>query len=115
MIINRFLYNLRPLRLIHRNVPNVIIIKSVTSSSSANKVELTMKRLIESKRYAEVVNLYHQPSHSSNAICSTLALKACTKLGDYESGVGIHQQLSSQSLKNPFIQTSLIHFYSKRD
>jgi len=42
-----------------------------------------------------------------------MALKVRTKLSDYKRGMNIQQKISSHSLNNPFIQTSLIHFYSK--
>lgn len=86
----------------------------VSSSSSSNKIQSTLKRLIDAKRYAEALNLYQQSSQFLNHYDSTLALKACAKLRDYAAGSRVHQQLSAQTLQNPFIQTALIHFYSKQ-
>ena len=86
---------------------------SSPSSVSWNDVELKMKQLIDSKQYVEVLNLYHEQCQSSSKIILNLALKACTKLGDYERGTRIHQQISAQLIQDSFIQTSLIHFYSK--
>jgi len=84
-----------------------------SSSSSSTKLDLTMKKLIDSQQYEKALNLFDQQSESSTDICITMALKACTKLQDYKRGMNIQRQLSSRSLNNPFIQTSLIHFYSE--
>ncbi|CAF4068573.1 unnamed protein product, partial [Rotaria magnacalcarata] len=40
-----------------------------------------------------------------------MAIKACTKLHDYQQGVSIKEKLSPKTLDNPYIQTSLINFY----
>ena len=74
-----------------------------------------MKRLIDFRRYEEVLVLFNQCSQSKSLtdISLNLALKACAKLGDHQRGIQIHQKLSFQSLQNPFIQSSLINFYSE--
>ena len=72
-----------------------------------------MKKLINAKEYQKALNLFQQHPKERNDILITLALKACTKLGDYQSGIKIQQQLSTDSLNDPYIQTSLINFYSK--
>ena len=59
------------------------------------------------------VDLFDRQSQVSTDITLNMALKAGTELHDRERGIQIHQQLSSQSLENRFIQTSLIHFSSK--
>ena len=91
------------------------ISSSISSSSSSSTIKLgsTMKQLIDSKQYQKALDLFDQESKISSNIIINLALKACTKLNDYQRGMKIQQQLSSKSLENPFIQTSLIHFYSK--
>jgi hypothetical protein len=73
----------------------------------------TMKKLIDSKRYKDALDLFDRQSNVSTDLVFNLALKACTKLADKQRGIRIHQKLSLQSLQDPFIQTSLIHFYSK--
>jgi 3-methyladenine DNA glycosylase AlkD len=86
---------------------------SVSSSSSWSKLDSTMKKLIDSKQYRKALNLFDEQSETSSDIAINLALKACTQLNDHQRGIHIGQQLSSKSLKDPFIQTSLIHLYSK--
>jgi hypothetical protein len=82
-------------------------------SSSSVKLDLTMKKLIDLKQYEKALDLYDQQSQIYSDVSINMALKACTKLYDYKRGIHIQQKLSSQSLNNPFIQTSLIHFYSE--
>jgi hypothetical protein len=87
-------------------------ISSISSSSSV-KLDITMKELIDSKQYEKALDLYDQQSEFYSDVSINMALKACTKLYDYKRGINIQRRLSSQSLNNPFIQTSLIHFYSE--
>ncbi|CAF1029060.1 unnamed protein product [Rotaria magnacalcarata] len=70
-----------------------------------------MKKLIESQQYRQALDLVNRQRSICDQITFNLALKACTKLNDYQYGIRIHQQLSLEALENPFIQTSLIHFY----
>ena len=76
-------------------------------------LDLTIKRLIASQKYEEALDLFDRRRSQCTNVTFTLALKACTKLSDYDRGIRIHQQLSSYLLEDPFIQASLIHFYSK--
>ena len=73
-----------------------------------------MKQLIDARQYKDVLKLFDQQHGTLTDVTLTLALKACANLGDRERGIRVHQQLSAQSLRNPFIQTSLIHLYSRR-
>ena len=79
---------------------------------SSRQIESRMKKLIDTKEYEQVLNLFDRHASSSTDITRTLALKACTKLHDAQRGRKIHRLLSDQSLRNSSIQTSLIHFYS---
>ena len=72
-----------------------------------------MRNLISARQYKEALDLFDRKLSICTDSTFNLALKASTRLSDYQRGVRIHQQLSSKSLQNPFIQTSLIHFYSK--
>lgn len=72
-----------------------------------------MKELMESRRYKDVIKVYQQQSPTN--VGSSLALRACAKLGDYENGVRIHQALPAELRQDHFIQTSLIHFYSEKN
>lgn len=82
-------------------------------SSSAIQLNLKMKKLIQSQQYKQALDLFEKQYSLSNDVTNTLALKACTKLEDHQRGIQIHQKLSLKSLNDSFIQTSLIHFYSK--
>jgi hypothetical protein len=77
------------------------------------KLNSTMKNLISSKKYLQALDLFDKEFSICTNVTFTLALKASTKLSDEERGIRIHQQLTSTLLKDPFILTSLIHFYSK--
>ena len=83
------------------------------AQNTPRKVDLMMKQLIDSRRYKDALDLFEKQSQISTDITMNLALKACTKLNDRERGVRIHQRLSPTSRNNPFIQASLLHFYSE--
>ena len=97
------------------------IASPVSSSSTAAaaaaptpmKLNLMMKDLIDARRYKDALDLFERQSQISTDVTLNLALKACTKLDDRERGARIHRQLSSKSRANPFIQASLLHFYSE--
>ena len=94
----------------------IFVRRSTTSAavaSSALKLNSKIKQLIESRQYRQALDLFDKQSHLSTNSTITLALKASTLARSYKHGVQIHQQLSKQSLTNPWIQTSLIHFYSE--
>ena len=71
-----------------------------------------MKQLIDLHQYRQALELFDQQSTRVTDVALNLALKASTKLADRDRGIRIHQQLSKRSLSNPYIQTSLMHFYS---
>ena len=72
-----------------------------------------MRQLSDSGQYSDVFQLYNEKSNPCSHIGANFALKAMIKLKDYQNGIRIHQQLSKESLEDPFVQTSLIHLYSK--
>ena len=105
----------RNLRIVNQITSSYVTIVALSSSAlSWSKVDSTMKQLIKSKNYTQVIDLYNRQSEACSEIGLNLVLKACTKLGDYASGIRIHQQLSLQSRQDSSIQTSLIHLYSKK-
>ena len=81
-------------------------------SSSSRSLSSTMKKLIDSRKYRESLDLFHRQSQATSDTTLLFALKATARLRDRERGVAIHQQLSSSSLRKPSVQTSLIHFHS---
>ncbi|CAM4827283.1 unnamed protein product [Rotaria magnacalcarata] len=70
-----------------------------------------MKKLIDSQQYRQALAIFDRQLSIGDQITFTLALKACTKLNDYQYGIRIHQQLSLKAIEDPYLQTSLIHFY----
>ena len=84
-----------------------------STASSSIKLNSAMQKLISSGQYKEALDFFDRQLPMCTDVTFTLALKVSTKLCDHHRGIRIHQQLSSKSLQNPFIQTSLIHFYSK--
>lgn len=90
-----------------------LIINSYRTVTKWSQVESKMRQLSDLRQYSDVFHLYNEQSHLCSHIGANFALKAVTKLKDYQNGIRIHQQLSKQSLQDPFIQTSLIHLYSK--
>ncbi|CAF1488053.1 unnamed protein product [Adineta steineri] len=80
--------------------------------STPIQLNLTMKNLIISRKYKEVLDLFDQQISLRTDITFNLALKAATKLLNHNRGIHIHQQVPSKLLmENSFIQTSLINFY----
>lgn len=83
------------------------------STSSLTQLDMTMKKWVDSKQYHQALDLFEQqPTHRTN-VSINMAIKACTEMKDYRRGRDIIEHLSLFSMKNPFIQTSLIRFYSK--
>ncbi len=84
-----------------------------STSSSLLNLSSSMKKLIDAQKYQQALDLFHQNSKYASDVAINLALTACTKLKNLEEGITIHQHLSPQSMNNSFINTSLIHLYSK--
>ncbi|CAF1385837.1 unnamed protein product [Rotaria sp. Silwood1] len=80
-------------------------------SLSSNKLNSTMKILIDSKQYKKALNLFNKQSNESTDFTKNMAIKACTKLRDYQTGFKILEELSPTSRNDPYIQTSSIHLY----
>lgn len=76
-------------------------------------LDLQMRDLIKKERYRDALDLFNRQSAPLSDVSINLALKASTKLSDYESGERLYRHYFSKSLTNPFLQTSFIHFYSK--
>ena len=72
-----------------------------------------MRKLIDHQQYRKALEIFDQHSARFTDSSLNLALKASTKLSDRTRGIRIHRQLSKQALEDTFIQTSLLHFYSK--
>lgn len=90
------------------------VIHKATNSIHIN-TETEMKKLNDRKEFAKAIALFdkykHQQVPTDRAVVQ--AIKACTRLGDFKRGVTIHKELSNHSLNDIYIQSTLIHFYSK--
>ncbi|CAF1421845.1 unnamed protein product [Rotaria magnacalcarata] len=84
-----------------------------SSSLSPREIYSRMKKLIDSKEYKKTLDFFDQQSHSCTDFEINLALKACISLNEYQRGMNIRKKLSQNSLNNPYIQTTLIQFYSE--
>ncbi|CAF1390815.1 unnamed protein product [Adineta ricciae] len=85
----------------------------VTGRHFSTTLNARMKKLIDSKQFRHALDIFDKQSHAADDFALNMALKACSNLPDYRRGLEIVRQLSPKSLNNPFIQTSLIHFYMK--
>ncbi|CAF1668970.1 unnamed protein product [Rotaria magnacalcarata] len=83
-----------------------------SSSLSPREIYSRMKKLIDSKEYKKTLDFFDQQSHSCTDFEINLALKACISLNEYQRGMNIRKNFSQNSLNNPYIQTTLIQFYS---
>ena len=90
------------------------IIRTIVSSPQLN-IELEMRRLNQTKQFTKTLDLFDKYQHHGTLTDRVIvqALKACTQLGFLERGQNIHKKLSSQLKNGIYVQTSLIHFYSK--
>ena len=90
------------------------ILRAIVNSSQLN-IELEMIRLNERKQFTKTLDLFDKHQHRGTLTDRIIvqALKACTQLGSLERGQNIHKRLSSQLKNGIYVQTSLIHFYSK--
>jgi hypothetical protein len=82
-------------------------------SSLLMNLKTSMKTLIDKHKYQEALTLFDQNPISASNTDITLALKACAKLKNLERGKTIHQYISSRSINDSFLNTSLIHLYSR--
>ncbi|CAF4394702.1 unnamed protein product, partial [Rotaria magnacalcarata] len=80
--------------------------------SSSIALNSTMKKLFDSKKYKEALNLFDQNFEISTDSTINMAIKACTISKDYKRGIRIQQKLSSKSRNNSYIQAALLCFYS---
>ena len=86
------------------------------SSSRIKDLYTQMKQLNSTKQFCQSISLFdhHRENHmniTNGAICQ--ALDACIATNDIQRGKRIHQELSSQSQADSFIQIYLIRLYSK--
>lgn len=78
-------------------------------------VENQMKNLNDRKQFAETIALFDKHKHEQIPTDRSIVqvLKACTQLREVKLGRKIHKELSNHSLKDVYIRSALIHFYSK--
>ncbi|CAF1305070.1 unnamed protein product [Rotaria sordida] len=81
------------------------------SISSPAHLNSTIKKLIDTKQYKQAVDLCYQNLEKCTNYTISIAINACNILNDYQRGIDIKEKISSNSLQNSYIQTSLIRFY----
>ncbi|CAF4165850.1 unnamed protein product, partial [Rotaria sp. Silwood2] len=82
------------------------------SISSAAQLNSTIKTLIDTKQFKQAVDLCYQNLEKCTNYTISIAINACNILNDYQRGIDIKEKNPSNALKNSYIQTSLIRFYS---
>ena len=92
--------------------------KHLSTVHSDSAIVNQMKRLNDEKQFDQVLQLfdaYNQKNNSSSlpSRIVTLALKACTEMGDLKHAKHIHHRLSSSNQSDRYILFSLIDCYSK--
>ncbi|CAF3964265.1 unnamed protein product [Rotaria sp. Silwood1] len=80
---------------------------------SSTQLNTAIKDLIAAKKYKQALDLFDQNFEICNDYTVSMAINACSLINDYNRGIRIQKQLQSNSLKNNYIQTSLIRFYCK--
>ena len=85
--------------------------------SSQTSLEDQMKQLNKQKKYREVLSLFdteiakHDQLLSSTTI--TQAIKACVQTNDYQRGIAIQKLIPARLQRDPYILSTLLHFYSE--
>ncbi|UJR24035.1 hypothetical protein I4U23_027000 [Adineta vaga] len=96
----------------HTKSKYINLLRTITSTKQIN-VDIEMKKLNDRKEFVKALDLFDK--HKQQTILTdrilVQAFKACTQLGYLERGQVIHKNLSNSSLKNSYIQTTLINFY----
>ncbi|CAF1470179.1 unnamed protein product, partial [Rotaria sordida] len=80
---------------------------------SSTQLNTAIKDLIAAKKYKQALDLFDEKFEICNDYTISMAINACSLINDYNRGIRIQKQLQSNSLKNNYIQTSLIRFYSQ--
>ncbi len=89
-------------------------IQSISLSSSSSKdIYSIMKKLMDEKQYKQVLDLFDKQTKPCNHFITYMVIKACIHLNKYQRITDIQEKLSPQLLNNPYIQTTLIQFYSE--
>ncbi len=87
---------------------------SLSSSSSSSKdIDLIMKKLMDDKEYKQVLDLFDKQTKPCKDTVTDMVIKACIHLNKHQRITDIQEKLSPQLLNNPYIQTTLIQFYSE--
>jgi hypothetical protein len=99
----------------HAPSPQIRLVRVMIVQRVLLHLEVEMKRLNEKKKFATALALFdrHKQKQNSTDRIIVQAFKACTQLGDLERGRNIHKTLLNTSLSDVYIQSALIHFYSR--
>ncbi|CAF4174146.1 unnamed protein product, partial [Rotaria sordida] len=85
--------------------------KRICSNSSSIQLNSKLKKLFDSKQYKEALELFDQKFEECTDFTISMGIKACTISKDYNRGIKIERNLSSNSINNSYIQASLIQFH----
>jgi transcriptional regulator of NAD metabolism len=85
----------------------------LSSSSSSKDINSIMKKLMDDKQYKQVLDLFDKQTKPCNDVITHMVIKACIHLNKHQRITDIQEKLSPQLLNNPYIQTTLIQFYSE--
>ncbi|CAF0880691.1 unnamed protein product [Adineta steineri] len=104
------IFSHRNLRLLYANIQTKIsLIRSYYDLISE------MKKFNDKKQFQNALKLFYQCEKSNHGMISgaavSQALKSCTNMKDFQSGLILHQRYSSLIEKNKYSLSSLIHFY----
>ncbi|CAF3777532.1 unnamed protein product [Rotaria sp. Silwood1] len=84
---------------------------SSNSSSPSNNMYSTVKKLMDDKKYKQVLSLFDKQLDCCTDDIIHMVVKACSYLHEHQRITDIEQNLSSKSLNNSYIQTALLQFY----
>ncbi|CAF1019395.1 unnamed protein product [Rotaria sordida] len=76
--------------------------------SSSMELNSKIKELIDAKQYKEALDVVDSKFELCIDYTISIAINACSIINDYNRGLNIQQKLPSNSLKNSYVQASLI-------
>lgn len=82
------------------------------SSNAKIDTHIRLRQLIHSKTHDEALSLLKRESGKFDDVTWCSMIKICTREQNHLIGLKIYENLTERSLRNPFIQSSLIHFFS---
>lgn len=99
----------------HRTRSNFVNIIRTFSTSIRPNIELEMRKFNNQKEFNKTLDLFdeYRDHEKPTSRIIVQALRACVQLGFLKRGQDIHKKLPNELMNDVYIQTSLIHLYSK--